>query len=700
MASSTASYSNAVGSEDKASPSSQQPPSAMLSVRQDSGVLSAPLSTSGSNSSLTDMSSLATKPRTSSRLATAQSAPVPVSNPTSTTTAPIVNDPWSDLHSASALPGPSLDHQSAAYSTTTITVTDPSPSSEPVQAQAMTAATRKAWIAAGRTRGFDQMAPPSTDVDLARDSGTYSHSASLDEWGGDVRGKHGTDWPRHSDADTPIRMPPIHSGSTPPSENDADDGWPGSETLRKQAKDNAIAQLQQDFSSLAVDSGSSAPSSHPSSYSDRPPLLAHQGKSLSEDYGFGAVPHDTFPSVEAPFSAAPSWPGHGAGGIWSDPPDHATARAFDAMLSLNEDSPASSSSGSPAMGRAGGSSQPQTTRPHQLTTQESVEYGFPSDMTADYGQRYPLRHSASDATAYAPRHPEQRAGPARPGRHQVQSYPSHAASYGGYNQHHHMHPAAVHHPSLPPSPMHGGMRTEGTSSSPLMFTDNFGRQYYLTPVGPEAAYPPQGGPHPTAMHGAAAMHGGHGHPRYASPMMPDAAHYGGGYHHHRGGLHPMLSHSSSFDSHGGSFDSGRGDPRSGTMHPRRKAKQWTELMAEEGITSRDRDLWYFMKQIRLHKYTTLFLGKTLAEMRQVTDEELRVLGLTEGARRKLITELFMIPDHAKTFPRSLNKNRYDKLNEAIRNGNAPYIPPDEPGRVPPSHQRQQAILQGAPEAAS
>ena len=121
-------------------------------------------------------------------------------------------------------------------------------------------------------------------------------------------------------------------------------------------------------------------------------------------------------------------------------------------------------------------------------------------------------------------------------------------------------------------------------------------------------------------------------------------------------------------------------------------------------------------------------------MRLVTDEELRILGLTEGARRKLITELFMIPDHAKTFPRSLNKNRYgwrlktgvarlqarvilvtavvvvttfrpcryDKLNEAIRSGEAPYIPPDEPGRVPPSHQRQQAILEGgvAPEATS
>ncbi|EDQ87160.1 uncharacterized protein MONBRDRAFT_27587 [Monosiga brevicollis MX1] len=126
---------------------------------------------------------------------------------------------------------------------------------------------------------------------------------------------------------------------------------------------------------------------------------------------------------------------------------------------------------------------------------------------------------------------------------------------------------------------------------------------------------------------------------------------------------------------------------------RRKPKVWAEQMADEGIVPTDRDLWCFMKQIRLHKYTRLFLGKSLTEMRQLTDDDLRILGLTEGARRKLITELFMIPDKAKTFPRNLHKSRYDKLNEAIRSGTAPFIPPEEPGRVPPSHQRQQAILQ-------
>ncbi len=32
---------------------------------------------------------------------------------------------------------------------------------------------------------------------------------------------------------------------------------------------------------------------------------------------------------------------------------------------------------------------------------------------------------------------------------------------------------------------------------------------------------------------------------------------------------------------------------------------------EERVEPRDHDLWYFMRQIRLHKYTPLFYGYTL-----------------------------------------------------------------------------------------
>ena len=48
------------------------------------------------------------------------------------------------------------------------------------------------------------------------------------------------------------------------------------------------------------------------------------------------------------------------------------------------------------------------------------------------------------------------------------------------------------------------------------------------------------------------------------------------------------------------------------QHPhKRKGKKWSDLIAEQNVPEQDHDLWYFMKLIRLHKYTPKFYGKTL-----------------------------------------------------------------------------------------
>eukprot|EP00049_Salpingoeca_infusionum_P013334 m.248631 g.248631 ORF g.248631 m.248631 type:complete len:674 (+) comp15416_c0_seq1:257-2278(+) len=111
---------------------------------------------------------------------------------------------------------------------------------------------------------------------------------------------------------------------------------------------------------------------------------------------------------------------------------------------------------------------------------------------------------------------------------------------------------------------------------------------------------------------------------------------------------------------------------SGTAHgsrqrdssAKRQSRRWSEMLEEANIPEQDHDLWYFMRLIRLHKYTDKFLGTSLSEMKAMTDKDLEDRGLTKGARGKLRLELDLLPPDASKFPRRLRRDRYDKLKKA------------------------------------
>eukprot|EP00730_Choanoeca_flexa_P012402 TRINITY_DN4212_c0_g1_i1.p1 TRINITY_DN4212_c0_g1~~TRINITY_DN4212_c0_g1_i1.p1 ORF type:complete len:674 (+),score=126.44 TRINITY_DN4212_c0_g1_i1:370-2391(+) len=573
---------------------------AVLTARQDSGVLSAPLSAQGSNNNLLDGSSSAA--RASSRLSTAQ-APA---NPSSQST---TFDPWTNLHEKSSLPRPG-----APLPEPTITITDPA-SPAPVPSDS----TREAWIRATLGARPDHLEPPTLGV--VRDSGNYSHSQSMDDWNPDSRARTPL-----SDAS---RLASIQSTDTNPwrSQHDEDD----------LATPQAVTQLHQDFSNLTMDSP-------PVTRRPSAPSLRRQDRSASGDYGF-----DSGLRMDDNYSGGWSNPGSG---IWSP------QQSFDGLSPSPSPSPSPSRSPSKYPGQAG---PPQQHVPHPLASQESVEstFGFASEPMHEYV--HSERHLRGRSHPSAPRryHYDQNQQGAlgyevdhRRARSAVRSYPSQYSSGQQYPPRAGPPRPASQPPTLAQIPAHEPPPAAG----PMVLTDNYGRQYCLTPMG------------------------------YS---RPNSIGHSGEYVQVQGGYMRQSAYQHKAYPEGYEGGSREGRPA------RRKPRQWADIMAEEGIATEDRDLWYFMKQIRLHKYTRLFLGKSLPEMRALQDADLRALGLTEGARRKLITELFMIPEHAKTFPRSLNKHRYEKLNEAIRNGTAPYIPPERPGRVPPSHQRQKAILQAA-----
>eukprot|EP00055_Hartaetosiga_balthica_P014427 m.79108 g.79108 ORF g.79108 m.79108 type:complete len:396 (-) comp8592_c1_seq2:235-1422(-) len=93
----------------------------------------------------------------------------------------------------------------------------------------------------------------------------------------------------------------------------------------------------------------------------------------------------------------------------------------------------------------------------------------------------------------------------------------------------------------------------------------------------------------------------------------------------------------------------------------KKVQDWGKLVKEQGVPDDDVDLWYFMKLIRLHKYTESFYGLSLDDVRNISDEELEGRGLTKGAVGRLRLELSLLPDTMKTFPRRLRRDRYEKL---------------------------------------
>ncbi|EGD78155.1 hypothetical protein PTSG_09032 [Salpingoeca rosetta] len=133
-----------------------------------------------------------------------------------------------------------------------------------------------------------------------------------------------------------------------------------------------------------------------------------------------------------------------------------------------------------------------------------------------------------------------------------------------------------------------------------------------------------------------------------------------------GCLQASMAGRRSFQAHGPASHQhagGNGGSMQGRPQHRRKGKKWSELIEEQNVPESEHDLWYFMKLIRLHKYTPKFYGMTLDQVKALTDEDLTNMGMTKGAQGKLRLELSLLPPDAKTFPRRLRRDRYEKLNK-------------------------------------
>ena len=78
-----------------------------------------------------------------------------------------------------------------------------------------------------------------------------------------------------------------------------------------------------------------------------------------------------------------------------------------------------------------------------------------------------------------------------------------------------------------------------------------------------------------------------------------------------------------------------------------------------------KDVPFWLKKKRLHKYTSMFSNFTYEQMIQLTDEELVKLNVTKGARNKILTEIKLLIDRPKIIM-SLEKELNDDGMKCVR----------------------------------